>query len=65
MTRKDYILIAAALRFVKPEPLAGQPVESAITNTWENTVSNVASTLARDNARFDSGRFLAACGYRS
>jgi len=62
MSRKDYILIAAALKFTKPEPLAGLPVEQAITNTWQNTVSAVASALARDNARFDASRFLAACG---
>ena len=62
MTRKDYIVIAAALKFTKPEPLAGLPVEAAITNTWENTVSCVASALARDNVRFDPKRFLVACG---
>jgi hypothetical protein len=63
MSRKDYVLIAAALKFTKPEPLAGLPVDSAIIDTWHNTASELAAALARDNPRFDMSRFLKACGF--
>ncbi len=47
MTRKDYEMIASALR---------------ASDAPENVCRVVASTLAEENPRFDSGRFMSACG---
>lgn len=55
MTRKDYILIAAALknaREVQPEASLGIDVAA-----W-----HMCESLARDNPRFDRERFLKAAG---
>lgn len=61
MTRKDYILIAAALR----EPLQAfdDPAQThAALCVWEETARNIARALGRDNPRFDGDRFLKAAG---
>ena len=53
MTRKDYILLAKAIggsRFVV------QPNKYQ----WLTTVDAVGDALAKDNPRFDRGRFVAA-----
>lgn len=50
MTRKDYILIAAALKAAQTIPQAAR---------------NLADQLAQDNLRFDRTRFLEACGVQS
>lgn len=57
MTRKDYVLLAAALRNAQPpEP---EPIERA---AWLRTVYSVADALMRDNPRFDPVRFHKAAG---
>lgn len=57
MTRKDYILIAAALRDAR---------QANSTAAHEIAISDAAFILARslanDNPRFDRARFLAAAG---
>jgi hypothetical protein len=63
MTRKDYILIAAALK----EARAQTPVTDNINHTFEllgnSTAARViAHALAKDNPRFDRERFLEAAG---
>ena len=61
MTRKDYILIAAALRrAIDPFPTVLE--NSAATCTWLQTVRHVADALARDNPQFNRAKFLTACG---
>jgi len=62
MTRKDYILIAAAIAEARR-----QIPEGGAHATWEyvsnSTVARVlAHSLASDNPRFDRERFLKACG---
>ncbi len=55
MTRKVYILIAAAINRVVDDR----------TNDPETTLIcclNIADALATDNPRFDRERFLKACG---
>lgn len=51
MSRKDYVIIAAALLKSKSN-----------TDAWQRTVCNVADALKEENPRFDSPRFFAACG---
>ena len=74
MTRKDYILIAAALRrtrptiadFTKVSPDGANTFVNGIAHevailVWTRTVESICDTLTIDNPRFDRGRFYAAC----
>jgi len=54
MTRKDYELIAAAIRRVSDAPEAGALTVRAI-------VQSLASALAEDNERFSGSTFKTAC----
>jgi hypothetical protein len=54
MTKKDYIEIA---RIINTQPFT-DPQDKV------NLAHAFASMLARDNARFDRARFLAACGVK-
>lgn len=60
MTKKDYIAIAAAIREQVDADAnkGGHSITRAIAD-------RIADACARDNARFDRGRFLAACGVQS
>jgi hypothetical protein len=55
MTKKDYIVIAAALRAVRDE----LKIDPAACDAHAR---RIAMTLALDNARFDRARFLSAAG---
>jgi len=56
MTRKDYILIAKAMKESREtEKKRNEPVVDSAAHT-------LASYLACDNPRFDRQRFLRACG---
>ena len=57
MTRKEYELIAASLRLVKPY---GRGSDAA--QQWWTDVYAIASTLAADNPRFDRALFYDAVG---
>jgi hypothetical protein len=60
MTRKDYILIAAALK------MARSAKESAgYAQACDLTADILSNTLANDNPRFDRQRFLDTCGVQS
>jgi hypothetical protein len=58
MTRKDYVLIAEAIK---------AETDEWSTRDQSNAVYFVAKRLARqfqrDNTRFDTSRFMAACGF--
>lgn len=58
MSRKDYVLLAAALRRERP---TGAPDGEAF-GMWRASVLAVASALASDSHRFDRDRFLRAAG---
>ena len=65
MTRKDYVLIAAALAEARR-----QIPETGAHATWEFVANSTAArvlaiSLAQDNPRFDRKRFLKACGVQS
>jgi hypothetical protein len=58
VTRRDYVLIAAALRLARPthtEPGDG----------WRSAVDAMADALVAANPRFDRELFLANCGVSS
>jgi len=65
MTRKDYILIAAALK--DAHALCSHPFAGPVTAEagCELAAQRVADALARDNPRFDRERFLKAAGVQS
>lgn len=58
MTRKDYVLLAAALKTSRE--VCEENGQTAM-QAWAHTVHNVAMALASDNPRFDRDVFLAAC----
>ena len=57
MTRKDYILLAVAIR----ESRIYDPTEATAPAQREFTARCIAAALARDNPRFDRDRFMKAC----
>ena len=58
MTRKDYVLIAAAMLKSKPRNYE----ETCCVTTWLCDCNALANALASDNVRFNRDRFLKACG---
>jgi len=61
MTRKDYILIALAMRGVRDRiQVVDDPADSAYL-WWRVTVNALADAFQNDNERFDRDRFKAAC----
>ena len=59
MSRKDYTLIATALAYACPDDSF---FAVAYRRQWERDCRCIASALHLDNLRFDSEKFLAACG---
>lgn len=59
MTRKDYVLLAAALREARVEVTSNELY--TVFKGWKRAVDALADALAKDNPRFDRDRFLAAC----
>lgn len=57
MTRKDYILIAKAIKDASSAP------GFAARNSF--VTHALADALAKDNPRFDRDRFMKACGVQS
>lgn len=57
MTRKDYVVIAEAIRKASQAP--GYAERNAFV------AHAIADALAADNPRFDRARFLSACGVKS
>lgn len=62
MTRKDYILIAKAIRDASEETRAVFGPDAHEVGT-RKVADYIADALAQDNPRFDAQRFLTACGY--
>ncbi len=62
MTRKDYVLLAAALASAKPAPhMHGPDHGLAAREQHKRDCEAIADALA-ENPRFDRERFLKACG---
>ncbi len=65
MTKKDYELIARSIAesFKDSRDFGGGRVAAdAMREIAYHIVSNLASAMAHDNPRFDSARFMKACG---
>lgn len=62
MTRKDYEAIAAALRASAHKEAGDALVYDSKRLQHRSCCAYVADALARDNARFNRERFMAACG---
>ena len=64
MTRKDYQLIADALREARNHALRENAPDGG---AWwlAAAAGEIAAKLAQDNPRFDRGRFLKAAGVQS
>ena len=58
MSRKDYRLLASALKDSFEHDASGPEAEFAVTQT----AMNIAWALGRDNDRFNYDLFYAACG---
>jgi len=65
MTKKDYVLIAGAIRGSR-ESLSYAPVNKGERDIAVDTVqATIGLALQRDNPRFNYERFLQACGVES
>lgn len=65
MTRKDYQLIAEAIRearSISPGAVVVAPSTRYHDDGVDTAARYLASALERDNPRFDRARFLKACG---
>ena len=66
MTRKDYVLIANALKAAKfsdnPAELSTHIGTRRSIEQWNECVEEIADALEIENPRFDRNIFLAACG---
>ena len=60
MTRKDYILIAAAMLLTRLN--YGPSWNANLFRALDDASKALADELARDNPRFDRAKFLTACG---
>lgn len=62
MTRKDFTLIADAIR--NASEAAGDYADPAMArNGTYEAASYIAHALRRDNPRFERARFMEACGF--
>lgn len=61
MSRKDYILIAEALRQLRLDLTRSSSVDYIINNVLDETAIALADALQRDNDRFNRQRFIEAC----
>jgi hypothetical protein len=64
VTRRDYELIADVLSSCRPVQASGQadPIVTALADEHKFLCAALAAKLRSTNPRFDTGRFLAACG---
>lgn len=61
MTRKDYILIAEAIRAALIDPETGIALPEREAHGVHVAAMRLVDALAQDNPRFDRSRFMTAC----
>lgn len=68
MTKKDYVLIATVLKELRPEIEPDETADPSFERGWQTALDDVCDAFARklqiENPRFDSAKFLAACGVK-
>ena len=62
MTRKDYILIAEAIKRAHDGDVGNLPRDGVRLGAYE-VAHYLANALRRDNPRFERARFMSACGF--
>jgi hypothetical protein len=64
VTRRDYVLIADALRNAKPATLhtVVRHSDHIAHTAWLASCYGIAHAIRRTNPKFDADRFLLACG---
>lgn len=63
MTRKDYVMIAAAIReTLLTDPKTGIVPPDREAAATHRVALRLADALANDNPRFDRAQFIEACG---
>lgn len=65
MTKKDFALIAAALRATRVTNASNNPNRALFNNAIDNASARLADALSTTSANFDRIRFLTACGLDS
>lgn len=65
MSRKDYCAIASAISASRPMEGEDSASGKAYLFALQTAAENIADILAKENERFDRGRFLKACGFPS
>lgn len=64
MTRKDYVLIAQAIKREHDTPgISGENPRLIVDRVQYNMAKSIANVLAWDNPQFDRERFMRACGF--
>ena len=66
MTSKDYEIIAEAVRKVREDSVLTLGTATEISARIEgraDILTALCQVFAQDNPRFDTARFLTACGY--
>jgi hypothetical protein len=67
MSKKDYELIARALKDSKPQSKLNANYQDNVyferMVVWESVINKVAAEMENENPRFNRAKFLQACGY--
>jgi predicted dinucleotide-binding enzyme len=62
MTKKDYELIAAAIKRATESVVVASIRQDYVEPVMEDLANDLAGELTKTNPRFDQRRFLVACG---
>lgn len=62
MSRKDFILIAQALRSSKPSEYTEPFAATSARAQWRRDITALISALTHTNILFDKDKFRKACG---
>ena len=62
MTRKDFEVVAGAMKWARPDAL--DPQLQAKAEQWDETLNVMLVELDKTNANFNADRFVEACGGR-